>query len=819
MRVVMAVLGIWLGLQGARASQPRCRADKKRRRFIVQIAMLSALITLSTTQTYAAVAEGWKRFSNGADSLLSGPINSSVFWDDGSGPAWYAAGFFSHAGSLEVNSIARWNGAAWSPLQGGLTQLGSQAGVVNSLAIYQGKLVAAGVFANAGGVSANNLAAWDGQAWTPLGTGVNAGVGTIKVFDGLLYVGGSFSSAGGQPTSKLATWNGTFYRGFGLGLSNVGALEIFNGALYIANGQTITRLNALNEFESVAGGSHTVRALFTYQGALYAGGSFTSIFANAASVDANGVAKFDGTNWSALGAGVTALNTNAQVNALGSYNNELMVGGSFVTAGGQSVKNIARWNGATWQGLAQGLEVFGAPNESNINGIFNVGTDLVLSGNFDQASGSGAKTNVRWNGSQFALLGEGFNGWIRSAIVFNGQPVVVGKFTQSGSEATNHVARWDGSRWRAMGVGFNREVRTLTIHNNELVVAGAFSALANGTPMANVARWNGTAWVNIGNGLNANTEVTSITSFDNKLFAAGGATGMSVWDGTSWSGIPRFGDQFVIYQNQLYSSSLLGVLNINVLSTLARWNGTAWTPITGSPSDIGTPSVVYNNRLVLRGAQAFDGTTWASLSAPCPSATAAGVNDGKLYLTQPGLPTYRYNGSQWQAVPNPQSGPFPVVPEMLAYVSLGNDLLVGGQFTNLDNGGAGPNIAALGNLDSTVITVMGTNPITPQDFQSVTITAQVSATISPLVGQVTIDGSPSGSCTDQSLTPINATTSEASCTITFKRGGSQQLRARYSGASSIAGAWRASNSPAFPIMVISDFLFCDGFEAIEGCGR
>src|SRR5688572_23668752 len=44
-------------------------------------------------------------------------------------------------------------------------------------------LVIAGSFTVAGGVTANNIVEWDGAHWTPLGSGVNAGVTRLTVFD------------------------------------------------------------------------------------------------------------------------------------------------------------------------------------------------------------------------------------------------------------------------------------------------------------------------------------------------------------------------------------------------------------------------------------------------------------------------------------------------------------------------------------------------------------------------------------------------------------------------------------------------------------
>ena len=51
-------------------------------------------------------------------------------------------------------------------------------------------------------------------------------------------------------------------------------------------------------------------------------------------------------NWTPLGSGM-----NGQVLALCVYNNELIAGGSFTTAGGISANYIAKWNGSSWSPL------------------------------------------------------------------------------------------------------------------------------------------------------------------------------------------------------------------------------------------------------------------------------------------------------------------------------------------------------------------------------------------------------------------------------------------------------------------------------------
>jgi hypothetical protein len=42
-------------------------------------------------------------------------------FDDGSGPALYAAGSFATAGGVTVNNVAKWDGASWSALGSGMT--------------------------------------------------------------------------------------------------------------------------------------------------------------------------------------------------------------------------------------------------------------------------------------------------------------------------------------------------------------------------------------------------------------------------------------------------------------------------------------------------------------------------------------------------------------------------------------------------------------------------------------------------------------------------------------------------------------------------
>src|SRR5690349_15172958 len=54
--------------------------------------------------------------------------------------------------------------------------------------------------------------------------------------------------------------------------------------------------------------------------------------------------------WNPLGSGM-----NDTVRAMTIFNNELIAGGDFTTAGGVPASRLARWNGTTWQALGGGV--------------------------------------------------------------------------------------------------------------------------------------------------------------------------------------------------------------------------------------------------------------------------------------------------------------------------------------------------------------------------------------------------------------------------------------------------------------------------------
>ncbi len=75
----------------------------------------------------------------------------------------------------------------------------------------------------------------------------------------------------------------------------------------------------------------------------------------------------------------------------------LYVGGSFNTAGGASVNNIARWDGQTWSPLGAGLDSSVAVMIVFDDGLGG-GPALYVGGWFENAGGRPAHNIAKWDG-------------------------------------------------------------------------------------------------------------------------------------------------------------------------------------------------------------------------------------------------------------------------------------------------------------------------------------------------------------------------------------------------------------------------------------
>ncbi|HUI28820.1 MAG TPA: hypothetical protein VLX91_01295, partial [Candidatus Acidoferrales bacterium] len=493
---------------------------------------------------------------------------------------------------------------------------------------------------------------WD-QSFTVAGIG---GWGYIAANSGdtVLYVGGNFGSAGNLVTNNIAAYNLTTNTWYSLDTTsaNLG----INGpvASIIINGNDV-----------------------------YIGGTFSS----AGGIAANNIVDYNtSTNtWNPLGSGTNGVN--GGICAMAYFGGNLYVGGSFTTAGGGSVSDIARWDGSSWHALGSGVD----------NVVYALGVSggyLYAGGSFTHAGGDTAHNIASWNGTNWSYVGKSKIDVSNTveALVFAGSSLYIGgSFTTAGGITVNGIAKWNGTAWSAVGAGVSGNVYYLTFYGSKLYVAGSFitAGLSTVNNIAAVDTSTNT-WSALGTGSNV------------------GTNGIIEW--------PEMG----VANGKLYIAGQFSTAGGISAKGIASWNGTNWSSLGGSPNSPG--GSVY--ALALSGSNIYVGGsfptagsiqtnniavyntsthTWSSLG----TGTANGVDNqvytiavstGSVYVGgafthaggNPANHIAMWDGSKWNTLgTSPNDG---VNNSVYALGMFGTDLYVGGNFTTA--GGSAANYVA-----------------------------------------------------------------------------------------------------------------------------
>lgn len=531
----------------------------------------------------------WSKLGTG----INGEVSSLTIFDN----KLVAGGLISMAGGISVNNVASWDGSSWSAMGSGIN------GPVCALTVYDNQVIAGGSFSMAGGINTNNISAWDGFFWAALGSGVTYGkINALSIYNGLLIAGGDFTYAGDMPSYRIAAWDGNSWLTLDQGVSGiVEAMTIHDNKLIVggefwqaggANANNIAIWDNDSWSSLGSGTDERIFAMSIFNEHLIVGGRFTSING----VAANHVAAWDGSIWSTLGSGITgtdAYGDNSYICDLTVYDDQLIAGGAFTTAGGISANCIAAWDGSTWSALGLGIsgDIPTYPGLILTLAVFN--GQLIAGGSFNKAGGSDALNIAAWDGSTWSALGSGVTGWIGGDHLYvsdiadyNNQLIVGGAFTTAGGISANCIAAWDGSSWWPLGAGISgtlEGVRALTIYNNKLIAGGNFwkagDIIANG-----ISAWDGTDWLPLGSGMGGGSHgVFCLTEYDNRLVAGGyftSAGGVStnhiaVWDGSTWSplgsGMNSFVRELVVYENNLLVGGSFTIAGDQVAAYMAQW--------------------------------------------------------------------------------------------------------------------------------------------------------------------------------------------------------------------------------------------------------
>jgi len=129
---------------------------------------------------------------------VDGWVSCLTVFDD----ALVVGGQFHDAGGVPAENIAKWDGAQWTPIGAG------HADVIRTLTTFDD---GTGPAMYAGGFFFPNPEKWDGSRWSALGAGVgpfgNNMVYALSAFGSELYAGGNFTTAGGLPSTRVAGWH------------------------------------------------------------------------------------------------------------------------------------------------------------------------------------------------------------------------------------------------------------------------------------------------------------------------------------------------------------------------------------------------------------------------------------------------------------------------------------------------------------------------------------------------------------------------------------------------------------------------------------
>ena len=447
-----------------------------------------------------------------------------------------------------VGSLARWTGAQWELIGGGLAGPVGPADV-SEIAVDGTKLYAIGNIARAGGgTNVSGVVMFDTATsqWNDLGGGFSGNTAANPPPNGLLgrtlavvaggevIAGGAFSIASGRNAFGIARWDGNSWNP----VDRAGARR------FGVNGSTMA-------------------AAVAPDGSFYAGGAFGLVGGDVA---VNNIARFKDGAWHPLADGIVGAVWTLAFNAAGT---ELYAGGAFGASGGNAASNVAKWNGTAWSALGAGLD--------RPVSILKVGPDgkLYAGGEFTKSGNVTVNRIAVWDGQAWSPLGDGFADGRVASIAFgpDGKLYAGGTFKKSGAANLRSIAVWDGdtNTWSAVGGGVEgpssfatHGVYDITFYEGKLTISGQFtkqSVLPDGgvnVPLNNVAVLDGATWQPIGptglpsrSALFNNVQVRRMAVHGKDLYVAGvlelleskGEDGgapravkhVAKWDGTTWS--------------------------------------------------------------------------------------------------------------------------------------------------------------------------------------------------------------------------------------------------------------------------------------------
>ncbi len=413
----------------------------------------------------------------------------------------YVGGTFNKKDATDGNTVGNGIGiydpvnSTWetNPFNGGVTGNGAS---VKAFQRFNDDIYFGGDFDAAGAFNANNLARWDGTACDVLGNGIlsnNSTINDVVEWNEKIIVGGQFSIFATDTAYSLAMYDP---------VTDIWT-EISGGIKNQANGPGV------------------VNDLFVDGDLLHVGGDFYGVD----DIATNDFATYDLINnsWITYGPGVA--NTNgARVYTITSYMGDLVIGGNISAVDGQSVNNLAFFDGSSWTSPG----VIDQP----VYSLFADDAVLYLGGQFSSINGNSSfrKIGAYYQGN-FHPMGRGLD---NNVLNINKDPtsgaILIGGIFGKAFDNENNpltvdaLVAWNDSTWLPFAsiIDGSRRIEEIIVEEDSTIfIVGRFGTL-NGTSFSNLAFFDGCEFYNMGPGISGEGNIIKgLAQIGNRLFVGG----------------------------------------------------------------------------------------------------------------------------------------------------------------------------------------------------------------------------------------------------------------------------------------------------------
>lgn len=366
-------------------------------------------------------------------------------------------------------------------------------------------------------------------------------------------------------------------------------------------------------WETFGGGaSQFIRTMYTdsVNGLLYIGGNFLHV----GGMSVKNIVSWDGIQWDTLGSGIGNDNSYNSVRSICRYQDKLYFGGDFrAVAGNVFVRNIATWDGNTWDSLP------GMPNRV-VSDIKAYNGELYICGTFDSIGTLPANGLAKWDGNAWSDVNNipNYNDYAGNinffdCLAFYKNQLYVAGNMGGWTDTIKEITRWNGTDWVSVGGGIKGDswVDCMTVYKNELYVGGYFYA-NDGNAGNFIMKWDGQQWSDVGGGMIGDTVYLNGQIFDMKVIndelwvvgvflGAGGVPAQKVakWDGEEWCGLGSQINNSILciesFRDTVYIGGGFKTIDSDTVNYIARWTGGSYTDSCGAINNINEPVTANEN--------------------------------------------------------------------------------------------------------------------------------------------------------------------------------------------------------------------------------